>query len=177
MPHQLEGFKIAERAQISDRKFLMAMLITIPLASLASFWAYLHGVYQVGSSGSFGWGAFNRLQRWMSIPTDFSSVSAIFVVLGVVNTILLTVVRWKIIWWPFSPIGYAISGSYTMNIFWLSFLIGWAIKGGLIKQGGLKAHRRIRPLFLGLILGEFIMGSLWSLFSVITQRPMYDFID
>ena len=177
MPHQLEGFKIAERAQISDRKFLMAILITIPLASLASFWAYLHGVYQVGSSGSFGWGAFNRLQRWMTTPTDFSSASAIFVLLGVVNTILLTIVRWKIIWWPLSPIGYAVSGSYTMNIFWLSFLIGWAIKGGLIKQGGLKAHRRIRPLFLGLILGEFIMGSLWSLCSVITQRPMYDFID
>ena len=100
-----------------------------------------------------------------------------FVLLGMINTILLAIIRWKIIWWPLSPIGYAISGSYTMNIFWLSFLIGWIIKGVLIQQGGLKVHRRIQPLFLGLILGEFTMGSLWSLISVITGKPMYDFID
>ena len=177
MPHQLEGFKIAERAEISESKFLIAILITIPVASLAGFWAYLHGVYQFGSNGSFGWGAFNRLYRWISTPTDFDSVSTMFVLLGIINTILLTIIRWKIIWWPLSPIGYAISGSYTMNIFWLSFLIGWIIKGVLIQQGGLKVHRRIQPLYLGLILGEFTMGSIWSLISVITGKPMYDFID
>ena len=177
MPHQLEGFKIAERAEISESKFLIAILITIPVASLAGFWAYLHGVYQFGSNGSFGWGVFNRLSRWINTPTDFDSVSTMFVLLGIINTILLTIIRWKIIWWPLSPIGYAISGSYTMNIFWLSFLIGWIIKGVLIQQGGLKVHRRIQPLFLGLILGEFTMGSLWSLISVITGKPMYDFID
>ena len=177
MPYQLEGFKIAERAKINQRRFLVAMLVTIPVASLAAFWAYLHGVYQIGSGGSFAWGAFNRLHRWTTTPTDFDPVATSFVLIGVVNAILLTILRWKIIWWPFSPIGYAISGSYTMNIFWLSFLIGWTIKGILIKQGGLKAHRRIRPLFFGLILGEFIMGSLWSLISIVTQQPMYDFID
>jgi len=177
MPHQLEGFKIAERAAIGDRKFLVAMLLIIPIGSLASFWAYLHGVYQVGSGGSFGWGPFRRLQRWLTIPTHFDSISTTFVTLGLAFTILLTFMRWKFIWWPLSPIGYAISGSYTMNIFWLSFLIGWGVKGLLLKQGGLKAHRQMTPFFLGLILGEFMMGSVWSIASIIFHRPMYDFID
>ena len=64
-----------------------------------------------------------------------------------------------------------------MNIFWLSFLIGWGVKGLLLKQGGLKAHRQMTPFFLGLILGEFMMGSVWSIASIIFHRPMYDFID
>ena len=64
-----------------------------------------------------------------------------------------------------------------MNIFWLSFLIGWAVKGLLLKQGGIKAHRQMTPFFLGLILGEFIMGSVWSIASIIFQRPMYNLID
>lgn len=177
MPHQLESFKIAERVKIADKKFIIAMLLVIPFGSLTAFWAYLHGVYQFGSNGSFGWGPFNRLQRWFVMPTQFDLVSTTFVTFGICVTILLTFLRWRFLWWPLSPIGYAVSGSYTMNIFWLSFLIGWIFKGILLKQGGLKAYRQMTPLFFGLILGEFTMGSLWSVSSVMFQHPMYDFID
>ena len=177
MPYQLESFKIAERASIADKKFMIAMLLVIPFGSLASFWAYLHGVYQFGSNGSFGWGPFNRLQRWFVMPTQFDSVSTTFVTFGICVTMLLTFLRWRFLWWPLSPIGYAVSGSYTMNIFWLSFLIGWVLKRMLLTQGGLKTYRQMIPLFFGLILGEFAMGSFWSISSIIFQRPMYDFID
>jgi hypothetical protein len=64
-----------------------------------------------------------------------------------------------------------------MNIFWLSFLLSWMIKWFILKQGGLKAYRRAIPFFIGLILGEFTMGSLWSIISIVFHRPMYDFID
>ena len=82
-----------------------------------------------------------------------------------------------VLWWSLHPIGYAISGTYTMNIFWLSFMISWAIKWMILKQGGLRIYRRATPFFFGLILGEFIMGSLWSILAIVFQTPMYSFIN
>ena len=111
------------------------------------------------------------------MPTQFDLISTTFVIFGVYVTMLLTFLRWRFFWWPLFPIGYAVSGSYTMNIFWLSFLLGWVFKRILVKQGGLKTYRQITPLFFGLILGEFIMGSLRGVLSIVFQRPMYDFIN
>lgn len=177
MPHQLESFKIAERTHIRNKGLLCAMLLSIGIGSLASFWALLHGTYKFGSGGSFGWEPFQRLQRWLASPTRFGSASTTFTFIGLLFTFLLSIMRHRFIWWPLHPIGYAISGTYTMNIFWLSFFISWAIKWVILKRGGLRAHRKATPFFSGLVLGEFIMGSLWSIMAIVLQRPMYDFID
>ena len=177
MPHQLEGFKIAERTGIRNRGLLSAILLSIVVGALASFWALLHGRYKFGSGGSFGWGPFMRLQRWLVSPTRFSGISTVFTFGGMMFVFLLSIMRQKFIWWSLHPIGYAISGTYTMNIFWLSFMISWAIKWMILKQGGLRIYRRATPFFFGLILGEFIMGSLWSILAIVFQTPMYSFIN
>ena len=177
MPHQLEGFKLAERTGVRSKGLLLAMILSIFIGSLASFWAYLHATYKFGSTGSFGWDPFPRLQRWLASPTYFNATSTTFTLLGLLFTFLLSVMRQRFIWWQLHPIGYAISGTYTMNIFWLSFFISWGIKWFILKQGGLKAHRRAIPFFIGLILGEFTIGSLWSIMSIVFHHPMYDFID
>ena len=43
------------------------------------------------------------------------------------------------------------------------------------KYGGLKVHRKATPFFLGLILGEFTMGSIWNIFGIILNVPIYHF--
>ena len=40
---------------------------------------------------------------------------------------------------------------------------------------GLKGYRRAAPFFLGLILGEFVVGSLISLLGVLLGTPTYVF--
>lgn len=37
-------------------------------------------------------------------------------------------------------------------------------------------HRKAIWFFLGLILGEFVIGSIWSLIGVGIGRPMYRFL-
>ena len=32
-----------------------------------------------------------------------------------------------------------------------------------MKHGGLQVHRRLAPLFLGLILGDYVIGSIWAI--------------
>lgn len=177
MPHQLEGFKMAETAKFNKKGLFFAILSATVIGSLASFWAYLHGIYKFGSGGSFGWEPWLRLQRWLTYPTGFNGTSTTFVGVGLFFTFAVYALKRRLIWWSLHPIGYAISGTYTMNIFWLSFLISWGIKWFILKQGGLNAYRKATPFFLGLILGEFTMGSLWSIMSIVFHQPMYSFIN
>ena len=49
MPHQLEGFKMAERTNTNTRWLLFVILLAIFISILATFWAFLHSSYQMGS--------------------------------------------------------------------------------------------------------------------------------
>ena len=56
---------------------------------------------------------------------------------------------------------------------WSSVLVGWAIKGLIFRLGGLKAYRRGIPFFIGLILGDQIIGCLWSIIGAVFGIPTY----
>jgi len=180
MPQQLEGFKIAERAKIDNKKLLYSMIIAVLVGIPSTFWAVLHLMYKFGATARVmgyhvgpGWESFNRLQRWLTNPTltDFSVVGFMF--LGFLFTLFLMVMRMHFIWWPFHPTGYAIAGSWAMGTIWTPILISWVTKWTIIKYGGLKTHRQAIPFFLGLILGEFMIGSIWSIIGIAFNVPTY----
>ncbi|GIX06759.1 MAG: hypothetical protein KatS3mg115_1162 [Candidatus Poribacteria bacterium] len=56
---------------------------------------------------------------------------------------------------------------------WFSIFLGWAIKRIVFSFGGVGTYRRALPFFLGMIFGQFLAGSLWSLIGVLTDRNMY----
>ncbi len=176
MPHQLEGFKLAARTQMNTRRLFMAMVICVPLATLASFWSYLHISYNTGAFAWFAWEPFNRLHQLLSTPQppDYAVIVASSV--GFITTILLIFMRMKLFWWPFHPAGYAITTSWGMNLFWFSIMLSFFAKWIILKIGGIKAHRLAIPFFLGLILGEFVVGGIWSIIGVSVHRGMYRFL-
>ena len=63
-----------------------------------------------------------------------------------------------------------------MNVFWFSIMLSFFAKWIILKMGGIKAHRQAIPFFLGLILGEFIVGGVWSIIGIAMHRPMYRFL-
>ena len=69
----------------------------------------------------------------------------------------------------------ALSMNFGVDYIWFTIVIGSALKWGILKYGGLKALRRASPFFLGLILGEYAVGSFWSALSVILHQRMYVF--
>ena len=60
-----------------------------------------------------------------------------------------------------------------MGTIWVPVFICWVAKWMIIRYGGLKSHRRAIPFFMGLILGEFTMGSVWSIIGLILNIPTY----
>lgn len=182
MPIQLEAFKIAQAAGIPFQGMAVALAIACVVGSFAAFWAQIHQYYVYGMAAKmngvaqiFGREPFVRLQSWMvtPFPTRWPRIGAYGV--GFAFTLLLMFLRVNFVWWPFHPVGYAISSSWSMNCLWLPIFIAWLVKYVLLRYGGFRSFQYAIPIALGLVLGEFVVGSLWTLLGVILQTHTYAF--
>ena len=57
----------------------------------------------------------------------------------------------------------------------MPFLVAWLIKIVVLRYGGSSVYRRLIPLFLGLILGDFVTASAWAMYGFITEQRLYFF--
>jgi len=174
--------KITEGEKFKRHRLILAILVAVIIGALASFWEMLHLFYKYGGSSrihgySLGLASesYRRLQNWLEHPTGPDTAIAGQLGFGFGLTVLMMAMRRLFLWWPFHPVGYAVAGSWTMSWMWFSVLLSWAVKYVLLKQGGLRIYRQGAPFFLGLILGQYVVGSFWSLFGAILDRPVYGF--
>lgn len=177
MPHQLEGFKLAEQTGINTRRLTYAICLAVLVGMIASFWIYLHVTYRFGGSGWTGWESFNRLQQWLSYPGGTDYPAASFIGAGMVFSIFLQIMRVRLFWWPFHAVGYAVSGAadWCMNWIWASLLVSCLVKWIILRHGGVKTYRKAIPFFIGMVLGEFVTGSVFSIAGLIYGTRVYAF--
>jgi hypothetical protein len=175
MPHQLEGMRLGHAAGSRLRRLTLLMLLASAVGVISAFWAYVSMAYWEGG-WQRGWESFRRLERWMTNPSPPDGPALAFVTFGVVLTLALAAFRMRYIWWELHPVGYAISGSWAINPMIGSIFVGWLLKLLILKFGGIKMHRASTPLFLGLILGEFVMGAFWSLLGIALKLQTYRFL-
>lgn len=180
MPSQLEGFKIAARAPLSQKKMAIAMIIALLVATPVSFWAYLHLIYQHGAVQTEGYiigigiETFERLLLpWLQQPHAPDSTGLSFTAFASLFTLGLMFLRRQFIWWPFHPAGYALGLSAGMVWVWSAVCVGWIIKAVLLKFGGLRIYRKAGPFFVGLVLGDYLTGTFWSLVGAVFEIPVY----
>ena len=177
---QIEGLKVAEEASVSAKKMLAVMMCSVGLTVLVGPWIYMQCAYDVGidlsRSSHVGLRLYRRwASRLLNMPgADLVAVGEIGIGFGV--TLLLSVMQRLFLFWPLHPLGYAISGgSYIMHFLWFPIFLGWLCKMVVIKFGGVRVYRRLSFLFLGLLLGQFVIGSAWTLLGVITKDEFYGF--
>jgi hypothetical protein len=183
MPHQLEGFKIMERTNMTMKRIIFALMLAAVLGSLAGFWALIDRGYQLGmevraywpSLSAFGIEPYRRLTGWLQSPTDTLIPESAFTGIGFLLTTVLMLFRMRFVWWPFHPAGFAISTSWGMHVTWGCLFMSWLIKLIILKYGGPVRYRKVAPFFLGLILGEFTVGSVWTIIGIIGGIPTYGF--
>ncbi|MFC1717557.1 DUF6785 family protein [Candidatus Poribacteria bacterium] len=183
MPHQLEAFKIAEQANISPRRMVVAILIAVTLGVILGFWLQLHSFYKFGAdSGYFnqwstGYGKqfYGRLRNYIYRPTNTDHIKLLFMGIGFSFMVMLVYLRVRFFWLPLHPLGYAMASNQEMSDLWAPILICLFLKWLILKYGGIKSYRRAVPFFLGLVLGDYLMGITWSLLSVALNVRMYQF--
>jgi len=176
MPFQLEAFKMAEQtgARREMRGWFWALLLAGGFGMLCAFWALLHADYAYGLkwSDTSGW---DRYAGWLKAPKPANTSAALAIVVGFLFAAFLQAMRVRFFWWPFHPLAYAVSGSWEMNLLWLPLFIAWLTKVLLLRYGGMRTYSGALPFFYGLILGQFIPGSLLNIWGIVTQNPTYQF--
>lgn len=181
MPNLLEGLKLAQLNKVNERKLSYAMILAALAGALSLFWAFLHIGHNLGASTQlygrtwFARAGITRLQNWLSFPSMTDIAGSSFIGIGFFFTIALMILRTRFLWWPLHPVGYAVSSFFIGNVMWFPVLISSAIKWIVLKYGGIRRYRQAAPFFIGLILGEYIVGSLWSLIGIIFSMPTYIF--
>ena len=172
MPNQLESFKMAEDGRVQLRRLYILTLVASLIAIYITFWANLHLTFLAGATGKavgfkrwVGNESFNRLNGWIVNPVRAEVTNTGFLMGGMIFTLALNALRRQFAWWPFHPAGYALATSFAMDYFWFGFMISWAAKLTLVRYGGMRLHTAAAPFFLGLIMGDFVIGSIWSLWG------------
>ena len=72
--------------------------------------------------------------------------------------------RW--LWWPFHPLGFPVSVGFRGMFF--SVFLGWLSKTVILRCAGVGLFNQLKPFFLGLILGEAMVGGTWVVIDYFT---------
>ena len=183
MPDQLEAFKLAERTGIRNRTMFTVLVIASLVGILSSLILYPYAIYREGvAAGSEqihagGADTYNFLSSWLvnPKPTDWLATS----VLGLAFAANLGIMflRSRFVWCPLHPAGYVIGvAPGTTDVIWFPLLIAMVAKWLILKHGGINAYRKAVPFFIGLVLGEALMGCFWPLLSLVLRSAVYSWI-
>jgi len=185
MPFQLEAFKMAEQTGAMNmdavragrremRAWFWALLLAGGFGMICAFWAMLHNSYIYGLRwyDTSGW---DRYAGWLKSPKPANGSVGWAMVVGFLFAAFLQAMRVRFFWWPFHPLAFAVSGSWEMNLLWMPLLIAWLVKTLILRYGGIKTYTSALPFFYGLILGQFVPGSLLNIWGIMTKNPTYQF--
>lgn len=174
----MDALAMGRGTGLRPRTLLGALVAALALATACSvviqiwlpYWKGALGFYDYLFQGNPIWG-FQYYTGQINDPQPFSWADALFFGVGAVVTLALAFLRAYLPWWPLHPLGYALCGSWTMILLWFPALITWLFKGLLLRYGGMRAFARLRPVFLGMILGEFSMAILWTALGALADAP------
>jgi hypothetical protein len=169
MPSLVHGTKIKEGVR-NGRLLLAGVIIALVIGVVVSFVAMLALCYKYGIRElSLEWatqtsvGVYDDVQRLLEMPTDPRKWVILFSSVGAGVMLLLVLLYQGFYWWPVHPIGYLTTYSSAMHILWFSFLTGWLCNHLALRYGGVGLFKRVRFLFVGLIIGDFVMAGIWAL--------------
>ena len=161
MPAAAHGAYLSRRISGLGKSGLTAgMALSTIVGSAVSIGFIVHLAYRYGAAnfirGGPGAVAFDVAAHYIQNPIEADWQKLSFSIIGAAVYAILIFVRYRFLWWPLHPIGMAISSVWMVRYIALSFLLAWFFKGVILRYGGAKLYRRIRPFFVGLVFGFFI---------------------
>lgn len=175
----LDSLKISDEVNFRKRNLLVVFSVAIIAALVCSAGIHLWLPYRHGGNQMYGyvyranpiWAFQDNAAAVEGLGRSVGWTGPLFFSIGIIVTTFLAVMRTLYWWWPFHPLAYALSASWTMIVFWFPVLIAWLVKYPVMRYGGVRLYRKIRPFFLGMVFGEFSMAVLWTLVSWVANVP------
>jgi hypothetical protein len=196
MPYAATSYRLAENHGFSRLKLLGAGFILMLVVLVAGFVAWGWGFYETGATRdsyacATAAGRLDAATRMIGSLNDTgqAEVSAAahglgklpliaantghakelgWTAFGFLAVIAFSLARFRFSWWPLHPVIFLVWGSWSAGLVWVSFLVGWALKGLVVKFGGGRAYNDLKPLALGLIAGEMAAVAVTILVGAIS---------
>ncbi|MBI9077033.1 MAG: hypothetical protein JEZ02_16610 [Desulfatibacillum sp.] len=172
MPSLFHASKISKKAG-RPNMFLLGMTVTIILAVAISFISMLALCYKFGIRElQLDWATrttltvLQNVQSLVESPPDPGPWVHFFSIMGAVVMLVLVVCYHRFYWWPIHPIGYLTAYSSAMKVLWFSFFVGWLANSLCMRYGGVSLFNKLRMFFMGLIIGDFLMGGIWAIIGL-----------
>lgn len=181
MPHQAMSLKLGQTSSLTARQFLWPLVWAIAFGIFCAFWAHLHIYYTYGAASAkvrpalmnSASAPFAKAANLLSLPTKQDTAGMTAAVVGLLITAALGYLRQRFTGWPIHPLGYAIATTQSMDYMWFPFFLAWFLKSLVLRYGGVKMYRLTLPLFLGLILGDYVVPALWGVYGMLTGTQQY----
>lgn len=181
MPAHAEALKAASVAGIDQRRLWLVLLLAAMFGAVCAMWAVLHLAYTLGGirfQGPSYWFADEGLVRfvnWSTAPPEVKPAQHWAMAAGGAVGFAGMAARTKWLWFPLHPVGYVVSAWWAINLFWFPLLLATILKGLILRYGGMRLYRGLLPFFLGLILGQFVVGGVWQLVGALLNTNTYAF--
>lgn len=165
----IHSLKLVLSSGMKARRLLPAMAVAILVALAGSLSVTMYLAHTYGGINLEQW-YFGGAPRWpyeyaaslVSNPERSFVPRLTYTAIGGGIMGLLLFMRQRFLWWPLHPIGFPIAATFPVhNYNWSSLFLAWLLKAVVMHYGGVKAYRRLLPLFLGLILGHFATATAW----------------
>ncbi len=180
----LDSMKFADGVRVKRRSLVGVFAVALVAAIGISGYLHISLPYRLGAVQMYGYvyqgnpvWAFNNAATVLNRsqpPLPF--LASINFAIGASATMLMAALRTRLMWFPLHPLGYALSGTWTMMVFWFPCMVAWFLKVIMLRYGGMKLYARARPFFLGMVLGEFttaVLFTLPALFNRYTPTPNF----
>jgi len=168
MPSLVHAAKVGEPV---DRKriYFLGICLAIGVGVVASFVAMLALCHKVGVRDlqtewelSSVLRVYEDAQRLLEAPSGPNPWVISFAAAGAAAMFGLILCFQRFYWWPLHPVGYLTMYSSSMRILWFSFFLGWLCNHVTLRYGGVELFAKARMFFIGLILGDFLMGGVFA---------------
>ncbi len=178
MPSVVHATKIADLCPRRHRpRVLTGIILAFAAGAAASitytlYLGYTYGAYNFNDFPftRYSRSGFSQALSQMKDPAVETPVRMVVFSIGAVIMSALTLLKYRLPWWPLHPVGFAIAGISYVHFSTFSVFIAWAIKFVILRIGGAALYRRYRPFFLGILVG-YTAGVAVSIFVDVVWFP------
>ena len=166
-PAIINAKKMEDSSGAPRFRFHLTVIVAMFAAVAVSLVGSILLGYRVGAQQMSSW-FYSSYTPWLMdtgrklIAWDESVASwhVVFVLVGGGWVGLSMLLRRAFFWFP-HPIGYIMFVNPLVKGYWFSFFLAWVVKRVVLKYGGKHTFDRVKPLFIGLIVGEIMACAFW----------------
>jgi len=175
MASAANSLKMADVIHSKQRRLFWGFILAIIGALVASIWLTMTRAYMQGGITMNSWffqgtvaASYKWAQDWIVQRPSPSIAGLVYTAIGAGIYLVFTALRFRWTSWPFHPIGYCIGSVWIMDNIWFTIFLTWLTKAAILRYGGMVWYSNLRPVFLGLICGQFTCNVVWLVLDWLT---------